>query len=192
MLILGLILAIFRRTSQKPEKLPNSSLSGRGNLLGDMGILIFLLLLAVGGFLSEAARLGADQPQFAAFSWIGYTLSKALSSDTWIAIKPVIWWFHAITSLLFIAVFPMTKMFHAFVVFLNIAFTDQGKGDFFDLCMSRICCPILTQTLRIFLWVWEMSWISHGSSYLTVHLAPNAHDVQRFALQLRRVSLSLR
>ncbi len=127
MLILGLILAIFRRTSQKPEKLPNSSLSGRGNLLGDMGILIFLLLLAVGGFLSEAARLGADQPQFAAFSWIGYTLSKALSSDTWIAIKPVIWWFHAITSLLFIAVFPMTKMFHAFVVFLNIAFTDQGK-----------------------------------------------------------------
>ncbi len=127
MLLLGLVFAIFRRTANLPEKLPHNAFAGRGNLFGDMGILIFLILLVIGGFLSEAARLGADQPVNPEYSWIGFPISKLMSASGWIAIKPVLWWFHAITSLLFIAVFPLTKMFHAFVIFLNVALTDQDK-----------------------------------------------------------------
>ncbi|MFQ6609647.1 MAG: (Fe-S)-binding protein [Fidelibacterota bacterium] len=127
MLIVGLIMAISRRSFQKPELLPHKSFSGRGNFLGDTGILLFLLLLAIGGFLSEAARLGVEQPDTSSYSWIGYPLSLMFSTEFWILAKPILWWFHAITSLLFIAVFPLTKMFHAFVVFINVLFTNQGK-----------------------------------------------------------------
>ena len=99
MLTVGLIMAIMRRKFIKPEALPNSSTTSRGNLFGDNGILWFLLLLCLGGFLSEAARLAVDKPITAHFSYVGYGLSFLLSDTTWLILEKKIWWFHAITSL---------------------------------------------------------------------------------------------
>ena len=96
-------MAIMRRKYIKPEALPNSSSTSRGNLFGDTGILWFLLLLCLGGFLSEAARLAVDKPITAHFSYVGYTISHMLSDSIWASVEGKIWWFHAITSLLFLA-----------------------------------------------------------------------------------------
>lgn len=125
MLITGIVMALGRRHLNKPEKLPQDNISGRGNLFGDSGILVFLLILGIGGFLTEASRLAIDQPETAYFSYIGYSISKLLPVESWVEMKTVLWWSHALFSLLFIAVLPMTKMFHAIAVLGNVALTNR-------------------------------------------------------------------
>ena len=49
LLLIGILMALFRRSFSKPEPLPQDAFKGRGNLLGDTGILLLLLLLVVGG-----------------------------------------------------------------------------------------------------------------------------------------------
>ena len=127
MLTVGLIMAIMRRKYIKPEALPNSSSTSRGNLFGDTGILWFLLLLCLGGFLSEAARLAVDKPITAHFSYVGYAISHMLSDSIWASVEGKIWWFHAITSLLFLALLPATKMFHVIASVTNIYYTNLSK-----------------------------------------------------------------
>ncbi|UCD37797.1 MAG: hypothetical protein JSW54_13410, partial [Fidelibacterota bacterium] len=93
LLIVGTVLALFRRYSTiKPEPLPHSDLSGRGNLLGDTGVLIVLLLLALGGFLAESARLAIETPEHAWAAFIAYPLSFLLAPETWYDWQPWLWW----------------------------------------------------------------------------------------------------
>jgi len=127
LLLVGLLMALFRRYVNKPEPLPQSGLSGRGNLFGDTGILLVLVILIIGGFLAEAARLGIQKPETAAFSFVGYPLAEMASMETWAAMERSLWWGHAITSLAFIALIPLTKMFHAVAVIVNVALTDRQK-----------------------------------------------------------------
>ena len=124
LLLVGILMALFRRAFSKPEPLPQDSFRGRGNLLGDTGILLFLLLLVLGGYLSEAARLAVEQPSTAAYSFIGWPIAGLASYSSWAAIERSLWWGHAITSLLFIAILPLTKMFHSVAVIVNVALTD--------------------------------------------------------------------
>ena len=125
MLISGVCMAIWRRHFNKPEALPHEPVSGRGNILGDTGILIALLIVAIGGFLAEAARLAVDQPETAIYSYMGYAISHLLSLETWAALKPNLWWSHAVVSLIFIAILPTTKMFHAIAVVVNVGLTNR-------------------------------------------------------------------
>jgi Fe-S oxidoreductase len=125
LLFIGLVMALARRYLNRPEPLPQDSFKGRGNLLGDTGILLFLLLLVIGGYLSEAARLAVEQPATAAYSFLGYPLSQLAGIEFWSAAEPYLWWSHAITSLLFIALLPLTKMFHSVAVIVNVALTDR-------------------------------------------------------------------
>ncbi len=127
MLFIGVVMALFRRYFTKPEVLPQNAFSGRGNLFGDTGILIFLLLLIVTGFLSEGARLAVDNPEAAGFSWLGYPISKIAMESTWVNLQPSLWWGHAVISLVFIALIPNTKMFHALTVIVNVAFTNRSE-----------------------------------------------------------------
>jgi Fe-S oxidoreductase/nitrate reductase gamma subunit len=127
MLLVGVLMALYRRHANKPEPLPQDTFKGRGNLFGDTGILIFLVVIAVGGFFAEAARLAVDAPATASASWLGYPLSQALPKATWVTLKPFMWWSHALISLLFIAVLPLTKMFHAIAVIVNVTLTNRKR-----------------------------------------------------------------
>jgi Fe-S oxidoreductase len=127
LLFAGLLMALYRRHAARPDPLPQDSFAGRGNLLGDTGILLLLVLLVVGGYLAEAARLAIEQPSTAAYSFLGYPLSHIASVQFWTATEPGIWWVHALTSLAFIALIPLTKMFHIVAVIANVALTDRGK-----------------------------------------------------------------
>ncbi|MEE9189261.1 MAG: (Fe-S)-binding protein [Candidatus Neomarinimicrobiota bacterium] len=139
MLFAGLLMALFRRHMFRPETLPQDSFQGRGNLLGDSGVLVLLLFLVIGGFLSEAARLGVDQPITSKFSWIGYPLSKIASLSIWVYLQSILWWSHAGLSLLFIAFLPRTKMFHAIAVIVNVALTNNAeRGKLRTMQISKI------------------------------------------------------
>ncbi|NOZ08462.1 MAG: (Fe-S)-binding protein [FCB group bacterium] len=139
MLIAGLLLALFRRIFTRPEKLPNDFFTGRGNFLGDSGIILFLLILALGGFFAEAARLAVYQPPTAEYSWIGYPLSTLFSVAAWQRLELVLWWFHALSALLFIALLPLTKMFHVLAALVNVAFTNRRlRGRLRPMFVSRL------------------------------------------------------
>ncbi|MBC8214803.1 MAG: 4Fe-4S dicluster domain-containing protein [Candidatus Marinimicrobia bacterium] len=127
MFTVGILMALYRRIFNKPKALPNDNLSGRGILFADVGILVFLLIICLTGFLSEAARLAVESPQNAGYSWLGYPISKLASPESWEFVKPAFWWIHSIISLLAIALIPQTKMFHAIVVILNTALTNTEK-----------------------------------------------------------------
>ena len=127
MLIAGCVMALARRHGNKPEILPQNNFQGRGSFLGDSGILLFLIFLGIGGFITEAARLGIQQPATAHYSWVGYTISKLGNLEFWASVYDEAWWSHAIASLLFIAILPMTKMFHAIAVVANVAMTNRNK-----------------------------------------------------------------
>lgn len=139
MLLAGLIMALYRRKINKPEALPHDCFTGRMNFLGDSGILLLLIVLAVGGFLAEAARLSVYEPPHASFSWIGYPISRVLSQSTWHSLELPLWWFHALTSFLFIAVLPLTKMFHALAAVINVAIKNpRTRGRLRAMHVSKL------------------------------------------------------
>ncbi len=124
----GVLLALYRRHGgSRPSLLPHNSFAGRGNFLGDTGILLVLLLLAVGGFLAEAARLALEAPVTATASFVARPLSLALSYSTWEVWQPWLWWSHALLALAFIALLPQTKIFHALIAIANVALTDTSR-----------------------------------------------------------------
>ena len=127
MVIAGTCMALARRYIRKPESLPHNDFRGRGNFLGDSGILLFILLLAIGGFLVEAARLAIEQPVTAPYSWVGFPLSKLATIGTWQLLKPWLWWSHALLALLFISILPHTKMFHILAVIMNVTLTNRQE-----------------------------------------------------------------
>lgn len=139
MVFVGLLMALYRRHVMKPELLPQDNFTGRGYLFADTGLLLFILLLDVGGFIAEASRLAIEQPLTASFSWIGYPLSMITDAETWALLQPYIWWGHALTSFSLIAVLPLTKMFHAVAVVVNVALTDTDiRGKLRTMYVSKL------------------------------------------------------
>ena len=128
LLVIGATLALARRhSSRRPPLLPHSNWGGRGNLFGDSGILIILLALGLGGFLTEAARLALEVPASAPASFLAYPLTFLISSTGWQALQPWLWWSHAALALAFIALIPQTKMFHALISVANVALTNSTE-----------------------------------------------------------------
>ena len=139
MALIGILLAIFRRHFNKPKSLPQDAFKGRGNLFGDTGVLLYILLLIIGGYLSEAARLAIDVPATSHFSYIGFMISGLFSSESWTALEPYLWWSHALLSFLAIAFLPNTKIFHAIVSTINIALTDMEiRGKVKPMFVSKL------------------------------------------------------
>ncbi|MCK4903958.1 MAG: hypothetical protein KAS35_04640, partial [Candidatus Marinimicrobia bacterium] len=139
MALIGILLALYRRHFNKPKSLPQDAFKGRGNLLGDSGILLYILLLIIGGFLSEASRLAIDMPSTAQYSWVGYRISGLISSEMWASVEPVLWWSHALLSFLIIAFIPNTKIFHTIASTINIALTNRdSRGKVKPMFVSKL------------------------------------------------------
>ena len=139
MALIGVLMALFRRHFNKPKSLPQDAFKGRGNLFGDTGVLLYILLLIVGGYLSEAARLAINTPQTAHYSWVGYGLTGLFSNGTWTSLAPYLWWSHALLSFLAIAFLPNTKIFHTLTSTINIALTNREiRGKVKPMFVSKL------------------------------------------------------
>jgi Fe-S oxidoreductase len=95
--------------------------------LGDRGLLLLLLVIAVSAFAVEGLRLAATQPDYAAWSFAGFGIAKLigyadLDIDTLRNAHLVWWWGHSLLALGFIAIAPLTRMFHVLSAPLNIFF----------------------------------------------------------------------
>ncbi|MCK5386878.1 MAG: (Fe-S)-binding protein, partial [Gammaproteobacteria bacterium] len=139
MVFIGIAMALYRRHFNKPKSLPQDSFKGRNNLFGDTGILLIIILLVVGGYLAEAARLAIQSPITAQYSWIGYPISKLFSVEFWDTAERSLWWSHGILSLMAIAIIPNTKIFHTIASTINIALTDRdSRGKVKPMFVSKL------------------------------------------------------
>ena len=139
MVFVGILMALYRRHINKPKSLPQDALKGRGNLFGDTGILLIILLLVIGGYLAEAGRLAIQSPDTAQHSWIGYPISKLFSIEFWNITERSLWWSHGILSLMAIAIIPNTKIFHTIASTINIALTNQDvRGKVKPMYVSKL------------------------------------------------------
>jgi Fe-S oxidoreductase/electron transfer flavoprotein alpha/beta subunit len=83
----------------------------------DWAFVLVLLVLELQGFTQEAVGLIVDQPSFAAWSIVGYGVSKVflaagMTMEQAAAIRGANWWMHGILALAFTAAIPWYKAKH--------------------------------------------------------------------------------
>jgi Fe-S oxidoreductase/nitrate reductase gamma subunit len=112
----GLGLAAFRRYVLKPDRLKIR--------LDDGFILGALTFIALTGLTLEVLRLRGQQPAWAQWSWLGYTVARLLGPlpTQPSAIYPYIWGLHQLAVFSLIASLPYTKFLHIVSSPVNIFF----------------------------------------------------------------------
>ena len=124
--IVGLLIAIFRRTVSKPPHLHTSR--------DDVFVLSALLVILLTGYLMEGIRLAVTRPEWAPWSFVGYQIALFLTNGGLVTegtagLYQQLWWFHAILALGSVAAIPYTKLFHLITSPINALFTHiRPKG----------------------------------------------------------------
>ncbi len=127
LLIIGIIMALFRRYVQKPERLDNRA--------EDLIALLMLLILAVSGFIVEGFRIAATElktsPEWAVWSPGGYALALAfrgLGQSSLLLWHEIIWWLHAVLALGVIVYVSLTwnRLWHIIISPINVFFRNLG------------------------------------------------------------------
>lgn len=122
---LGVLVAIYRRMIEKPDKLHSS--------IGDHAFLMLLLLLIVQGFLLEALRIAVTDDIWQNYSFVGGALAQvfwAFSESSLRSIHFVTWWFHTATVFAIIAFAPYSKFTHLIASSINLGISPKRpKGD---------------------------------------------------------------
>ncbi|MBI5956790.1 MAG: 4Fe-4S dicluster domain-containing protein [Chloroflexi bacterium] len=118
LLIVGVLLAAYRRYVLRPSRLDN--------LWQDAYQLGMLFAIGLMGFLLEAMRLAAfKQPEVAIWSPVGYLMAQPFWGVTKETIRPYYvgtWFVHSTMALVFIASLPYTKLWHIVASPTNIFF----------------------------------------------------------------------
>lgn len=140
-LIAGLLLMAARRAWFQLEKLEyRRSYRGEADLRPAAGVwrwedwafLTVLLLIAISGFVQEAAGLLVDRPDWAAWSPVGLAIAQAMSAlgidaAAAAALRKVNWWVHGFLALAFIATIPWSKAKHMIAVLASLVARDPSS-----------------------------------------------------------------
>ena len=95
----------------------------------DVKLLLFLWVITVSGFLTEALRLTAEPGDpFIACSFIGGNLARLLqkANFAWGETAATMWVFHATVTVAFFAYLPFSKFVHMIVAPLGRSITQNG------------------------------------------------------------------
>jgi Fe-S oxidoreductase len=102
--------------------------------LGDWVFLGSLFFLALTGFLLEAFRIAADDPDFEVWAPVGWLVGQAFigigfeggAAD---AARATNWWVHGIFALFWVSSIPFTKAVHMLVGPVGVAVKDDRAGN---------------------------------------------------------------
>lgn len=123
LVLIGVCIAFYRRLFKKPIELITEE--------EDIIIIGWIAIITLTGFLTEAVRLIIQDIQHstAIYSFIGYCLSLILRKIQidWRQLDDILWYMHAILSIVLIAVIPFTKLFHIFSSSLNLMLEAREK-----------------------------------------------------------------
>jgi Fe-S oxidoreductase/nitrate reductase gamma subunit len=116
-ILVGVVMAVFRRRILRPESLPNA--------WDDYFALGLLLILPLAGFFTEAMRLISSTPDWAQYSFVGNGLAgllyrAGLTPQAAFSIHPYLVLTHIFLGLTFVASIPFTKLRHLIMAPLNV------------------------------------------------------------------------
>jgi Fe-S oxidoreductase/nitrate reductase gamma subunit len=95
---------------------------------------VWLLALAIGGFVVEAARIAADgYPSFENASPVGWLIARAMGAAGVTASDAArlhwwLWWAHALAALGFVAYLPWSRAVHLVTAGVNLALRSPDAG----------------------------------------------------------------
>jgi Fe-S oxidoreductase/nitrate reductase gamma subunit len=125
--IVGILLAAYRRYVQKPENQTYDT------SLGDLIALLLLLGIFGLGFSIEGLRLARTQPEWVAWSPVGWVFSQffsGLTEPNQVLLHRLLWRLHLFLVLGFIAFIPYSRMLHILTAPANIYFRSlTPKGE---------------------------------------------------------------
>ena len=125
--IVGILLAAYRRYVQKPENQTYDT--SLGNLIA---LLVLLGIFAL-GFSIEGLRIARTQPEWVAWSpvgWIFAQLFSGLTEPNQVLLHRLLWRLHLFLVLGFIAFIPYSRMLHILTAPANIYFRSlTPKGE---------------------------------------------------------------
>jgi Fe-S oxidoreductase/nitrate reductase gamma subunit len=124
MLLTGILWAFIRRYIQRVPRLERR--------LEDALVPVWILLIALSGFMVEGLRLASQHPLWGSWSFVGWWMSGINSASTAGSFFPYLWWTHALLALCFIAALPYTKLFHILGAPAAIYFQGSSKPDILD------------------------------------------------------------
>ncbi len=124
--IIGVLMAMWRRYIQKPARLDNKP--------DDLIVLVWILVVLVTGFLTEAARIAAEQKSYEVWSFVGWFLAPMFpSAEKGVTYMPhaVMWYFHMLISFGLLAYIAYSRLLHVITSSLNMMFRgveDNPRG----------------------------------------------------------------
>ncbi len=129
--IIGILMAIFRRYVQKPDRLDTKPDDGI--------VLAWILVVLVTGFLAEGARIAAfmNDPAYAYekwsfLGWITGYLFVSMPAESIKATHMAMWYIHMVLSFGFLCYIVYSRMLHLITSSLNMMFRgieDVPQGD---------------------------------------------------------------
>ena len=145
--LFGAGLAIYRRYFQKPEKLTLSA--------GFTWSLFLLIIIVLGGLVTESLRLAVEKPAWAWWSPVGWILaqlwiSSGLSNSALMNWHLLIWVFHLLIVAITIVTLPVGTLLHILTGPIHIFFTDPNKklGSLSPIPENSTSEPIYTSRLN--------------------------------------------
>jgi Fe-S oxidoreductase/nitrate reductase gamma subunit len=123
--LVGAGMAAYRRFIKKPTRLTLTPRFGFSLLL--------LVLIVIGGLLTESLRLAVENPAWCAWSPVGCSLAQAwtalgTSQAALLNWHTGIWLFHLTLVAVFFVTLPVSSLFHIVAGPLNIFFSDIDHG----------------------------------------------------------------
>jgi Fe-S oxidoreductase/nitrate reductase gamma subunit len=114
--LIGLCMGIYRRYVTKPTRLDTKGV--------DTFALVFILLIVLTGFFSEALRIAiTGMPEYEVWSPVGYLLAMPLSLMSDGALRALhygSWWIHMLGAFIFIGLVGSDKLGHIAISTLNV------------------------------------------------------------------------
>ena len=118
--LIGVLLALFRRYVLKPERL---GYKGKPDNTADDAIALLLIAgIIITGFVIEALRIYVTDPSWEVWSFAGWTLSRAFTGmdlNTAKLLHKISWWTHTFIALGFIAYIPYSRLLHIITTSAN-------------------------------------------------------------------------
>ncbi len=149
--LIGAGMAIYRRYSQKPEKLTLDS--------GFTWTLSLITIIVLGGLTTESLRLAVERPDWAAWSPAGWLLAQLWistgASETALTNWHLgVWIFHLLTVALTLVTLPTSTLLHALTGPLNVFFSklDRPMGTLQPTAETTDGEPIFASKLSDLSW----------------------------------------
>ncbi|MCP4682614.1 MAG: (Fe-S)-binding protein [Desulfobacterales bacterium] len=118
LILLGILMALFRRYVLKPDTLDND--------ISDAGLLLLLAFIIITGFLVEGIRIDVTKDLYATLSPVGLSIStlfSAIPEESGRRLHGIMWWLHTFSVFAFIALIPYSKFFHLLTMPANAFFS---------------------------------------------------------------------